>query len=159
MGNQAPAASKRTAGSMDIREIISSPSNSITLPLRRTSHRSHGAGLSSVKNALDDNGDVRFWRLLLQQIPYELGVGQRQKFAERRFFAVVRPIITIFEVGCQQDIKFAHASPALPTQFRIGHCALMTPFGEHFLGFSDGFGRVEVFGTRLRAVHDRVTTI
>jgi len=94
--------------------ITTRPSNSNAAPLTRTSHRNHGSGSISVKNSLDDNGNIRFWRLLLQQIPNELGIRQRQKFAECGFFAVVRLGVALFEVGRQQDIEFAHAPPALP---------------------------------------------
>jgi|GEM_PF-5628548 len=156
------------------------PVNIKPMPLRQTIFRPVCSVRRTTPNTVDDTCDFRIDGLLSsQKIAGQFRVRERQKPAKCRLVRIVHGGVVCLKPAGQQDIKLAHATSALPFEFLIAHqasvalCARgtfacpgptrtvssMPSFGQHLLGFGDRLGRVQVLGTGIRAIHDRMATI
>jgi len=117
---------------------------------------------------------------LIQEIPVRRGTWNRgvqkpapqyvvfglQKGFKFRPGSAGQRLQVLFDETLQQHIQFFHAATAKPLQFPDAlipfHARLNSDASaghQHFLGFSDGFCRIQALGTGFCAVHDGVAAI
>jgi hypothetical protein len=109
-------ANQRQCASMGKPAMAPMPPSEAMTPVPMTTRRAAGSGLRSLENVFDDTSQFGGWRLFVQQVADELGIGKRQKCLECLLISIRRLLVVIIEISQQQIVQLPHSAPALPSE-------------------------------------------